>query len=72
MTALIDSLDPRAARNLGHALIERARYAEAAERLTGLTLTSEGVDRLAELVMAGKTPSLGFWRRYGRRNDAGA
>ena len=59
-------LSPRALRDLGSALLERARAAEAVERRAYRELTDEGVDRLAEILAAGSKPTLGFWRRNRR------
>jgi hypothetical protein len=59
-------LGPRTLRDLGHALIDRARAAEAADR-AGRELTPEGVERLAEIIAGGSRPSLGFWLRHSTR-----
>ncbi len=53
-------LGPRTLRDLGHALIERVRAAEAADRAGRRELTPEGVERLAEIIAGGSRPSLGF------------
>jgi len=60
-------LGPRALRDLGHALIERARAADAADRAGRRELTPEGVERLAEIIAGGSRPSLGFWLRHSTR-----
>jgi len=40
------------------------------ERLTACNLTDAGVEELAELLAAGATPTIGFWRKY-RKPDNG-
>jgi hypothetical protein len=64
------ALDSRACRELGWALIERAKAAEEAERTGRLELTEAGIVRLAEIIAAGSSPTVGFWRRYGTRVSA--
>jgi hypothetical protein len=58
------TLEPRVLRHLGNALIARADAAEAAERASYLELTDEGLERLADIVISGSRPTIGFWRRY--------
>ena len=63
-TMIPADLSPRTLSELGHVLIERARAAEAVERISRRELTPEGIERLAEIVSAGSRPTVGFWRRY--------
>ncbi len=60
-------LAPQTLEHLGHALIARARAAEAADRAGRRELTPEGVERLAEIIAGGSRPSLGFWLRHSTR-----
>ncbi len=64
---IVDALDSRTMRDLGHALIARARAAEEAERAGRVELTQDGVVRLAEILAVGDRPTVGFYRRYARR-----
>jgi hypothetical protein len=34
-------------------------------------LSPEGLDRLAEILLAGSQPTIGFWRRWGLTDDEG-
>lgn len=52
-------LDPGHLRDLA-AVIEWRSPAARARR----ELTPEGVERLAEILLAGDTPTLGFWKRH--------
>ncbi len=52
-------LEPRTLRELA-AVIETRRPQPRHD------LTPEGVDKLADILLAGSSPTIGFWRRYGR------
>ena len=51
--------DPRTLRELADVIEARSPEATARRRLT-----PEGVDRLADILLAGSVPTVGFWRRY--------
>jgi hypothetical protein len=71
MTELPITLSSSSCRDLGHALLARAREAEKPSG--GLDLDEAGVERLTEILCAGSKPTVGFWVRYGRRRpDAAA
>lgn len=58
---------PSTLRDLGHALIERARAMESkmiGPPVPAAQLTDEGLNRLAEMVMLRQRPTVGFWLRY--------
>ena len=61
-------MDPATLRELGHALIARAEAAEEADprRKARRSLTPEGVERLAEIYLAGSSPTCGFFKKYRR------
>lgn len=55
----LDRLNPRVLRDLAAAIESRDPAARAR-----VELTPEGIDRLADLLLAGGRPTIGFWRRY--------
>jgi len=63
---VIATLTPRTMRDLGRCLIARAEAVEADDsRLkANRSLTPEGVERLAEILLAGSSPTCGFFARY--------
>jgi len=65
---VLTALSPRTLRELGHALIARAAAAEEAVRPEAITLDPEGVERLAAILARGDRPSVGLFRRHGRRD----
>jgi hypothetical protein len=52
-------LDPSTLRHLASAI-----EARSPEMVARRALTPEGVERLAEILLAGGKPTVGFWRRY--------
>jgi hypothetical protein len=60
---LVD-IDPRTLRDLAAAM--EARHPE---RVARQSLTDEGLEKLADLLLAGGKPTIGFFRKY-RRPDA--
>jgi hypothetical protein len=71
MSTIPAQLSARTLRDLGSALIARARAVEQSEATYGRELSPEGVERLAEILAAGSRPSLGFWLRHSTgRSDA--
>ena len=52
-------LSPRTLRDLAAAIEARTPAARARD-----TLSPEGVDRLADILIQGTTPTIGFYRRY--------
>lgn len=66
-TPLLVGMDPTTMRDLGHALIARAAAAEEVGRRKAYrNLTPSGVERLAEILAAGSSPTCGFFTRYMR------
>jgi hypothetical protein len=63
LTAL-EHLSPRVLRDLA-AVIE-ARTPEVRARRA---LSAEGVERLADILLAGSTPTIGFYRRHTARQE---
>jgi hypothetical protein len=61
--SVIATLDPRTLRDLAAAIEYRTPEARARR-----SLTPEGIERLTEILLAGKTPTIGLIRRY--RKDA--
>jgi hypothetical protein len=57
--SVLEHLSPRTLRDLAAALEART----PAVRARG-TLSTEGVDELADILIAGTTPTIGFYRRY--------
>jgi hypothetical protein len=64
VTALLTRLDPGILRELAAVIEYRSPEATARRGLT-----PEGIERLADILLAGGTPTVGFWRRY-RKGDA--
>jgi hypothetical protein len=52
-------LDPQTLRDVATAIEARSPGSTARRRLT-----PEGVERLADILLAGDTPTIGFWQRY--------
>ena len=44
--------------------------ARAPEKVAVDELTPEGRDRLADILLAGSRPTVGFWRKYRVRGDS--
>ncbi len=66
MSAVLTDADPQLLRELGHVLIARADAVEerTPERVARLRLTDEGLERLADILIAGGQPTIGLFRRY--------
>jgi hypothetical protein len=58
---LLQHLKPSTLRHLA-AVIER----QDPKRIARHQLTDEGVERLAEILISGSRPTIGFWRKYRR------
>jgi len=58
------SLSPKTLRNLAAAI-----EGQDPQRAARHELTPEGVERLAEILLAGSQPTIGFWRRYRVKAD---
>lgn len=56
---VLSHLSPRTLRDLASAIEYRRPEATAVG-----ALTSEGVERLADILLAGDRPTIGFFRRY--------
>jgi hypothetical protein len=56
---LLEHLAPSTLRHLAAAI--EARDPEMVARRQ---LTEEGIERLADILLAGSVPTIGFWRRY--------
>ncbi|HXN62316.1 MAG TPA: hypothetical protein VN886_17865, partial [Acidimicrobiales bacterium] len=56
---IVDQLDAKTLRELA-----AVRDRQDPARIARSQLTPEGVDRLAEILVKGDKPTLGFWRRY--------
>ena len=61
MTTLT-SLSPKTLRDLAAAIEWRSPQAKAWRELT-----PEGIEKLADIYLAGSRPTVGFWRRFGTR-----
>jgi hypothetical protein len=59
MVRAAELLDPSTLRHLA-AVID----ARDPERVSRSRLSAEGVDRLADILLAGSRPTVGFWLRY--------
>ena len=59
MTAVLTRLDPTVLRELAAVIEYRSPEATARRELS-----PEGIERLADILLAGSTPTVGFWRRY--------
>lgn len=55
----LEHLEPGTLRALAAAI-----EGQDSRRVARRQLTPEGVDRLAEILLAGSRPTVGFWRRY--------
>jgi len=62
---VLEHLKPSTLRDLAAALEARL----PPDRLCSSDLTSEGVERLAEILECGGTPALGLWKKYRRRQS---
>ena len=56
---ILEHLSPRTLRDLAAALEARTPAVQARG-----TLSAEGVDELADILVAGDSPTIGFYRRY--------
>ena len=56
---MITTLSPRTLREVASAM-----EARSAENVAVDELTDEGVVRLADILLAGSKPTVGFWRKY--------
>jgi hypothetical protein len=63
--SILERLDPATLRHLAAAIEGQDRELQARQRLT-----PEGAGRLADILLSGSKPTVGFWRRYGQVNDA--
>ena len=59
MTAVLTRLDPAILRELAAVIEYRSPEATARRELS-----LEGIERLADILMSGSTPTVGFWRKY--------
>lgn len=62
---VLDRLNPAALRALAAVLEARDPQTRARR-----SLTDEGAERLADILLSGSTPTIGFWRRYGNKAAA--
>ena len=56
---LVEQFTPATLREMASAMEERAPIRVACRQLDAV-----GIDALAEMLLAGKTPTLGWWRRH--------
>lgn len=61
---VLEQLSARTLRHLGSALIGRAAAMEGASRSGRVQLSEEGIERLAEILVRGDKPTIGFYRRH--------
>lgn len=59
MSATLTSLSPKTLRDLAAAIEYRSPQAQARRELT-----PEGIELLADILLAGSQPTIGFFRRY--------
>jgi hypothetical protein len=71
MSVIPDELDATVMRNLGEALIGRARAMEEAGRRGRLRLSEVGIQMLTEILSRGSRPTVGFYLRYRAADDDG-
>jgi hypothetical protein len=61
---VLEQLSAATLRQLGSALIGRAVAMEEDSRARRVQLSDEGIERLAEILVRGDKPTIGFYRRY--------
>jgi hypothetical protein len=70
MSAIPADIAPESLRDLAAALVARAAAAEKAHRSAVFELDAAAIESLADILAAGSRPTIGWWRRHGRRPDA--
>jgi hypothetical protein len=61
---VLERLSAATLRQLGSALMGRAVTMEEDHRARRVQLSDEGIEKLAEILVRGDKPTIGFYRRY--------